>query len=367
MVLVRYSCAGYVLRTALSARTPPPLVSQIYIPSLSGVKIPNLWTRERIRNESLFHGSKRFVRQSVLVGAARGRSRALRPTAGVRQVREGRQRQRAVGPGGGGEGGGKREGTESALRDRLIWSTVRRTKRTWTECTRTNGRLSASVCTYPVSATCPDLRTNPAPISEFSVCRLRLSPPRQLQPRSASRGNPGGARPFRAPLAVFVGAHGVRSPCSWSSLCALDFVPSGRHLLLSLAGPGCPSTGLSALVRPSFATTLPPALDMKPYMPFSFDPSPISMLSGFSNMDPVQKAVLNHTFGVAPPPRKKSLIMCTVCQIRFNSEVCFFTEIKPSLYQICYCHPKSIPCPSLPLLLHIFISQSWSSFFPRDQ
>uniref|UniRef100_A0A8C4NHF2 C2H2-type domain-containing protein n=1 Tax=Eptatretus burgeri TaxID=7764 RepID=A0A8C4NHF2_EPTBU len=87
-----------------------------------------------------------------------------------------------------------------------------------------------------------------------------------------------------------------------------------------LLGPGCPSTGLSTLVRPSFATSLPPALDMKPYMPFSFDPSPISMLSGFSNMDPVQKAVLNHTFGVAPPPRKKSLIMCTICQIRFNSE-----------------------------------------------
>ncbi|KAJ3580673.1 hypothetical protein NHX12_034269 [Muraenolepis orangiensis] len=35
-------------------------------------------------------------------------------------------------------------------------------------------------------------------------------------------------------------------------------------------------------------------------------------------MDPVQKAVINHTFGVAPPKRK-SVISCNICHLRFNS------------------------------------------------
>uniref|UniRef100_A0A8C5F3F2 C2H2-type domain-containing protein n=1 Tax=Gadus morhua TaxID=8049 RepID=A0A8C5F3F2_GADMO len=35
-------------------------------------------------------------------------------------------------------------------------------------------------------------------------------------------------------------------------------------------------------------------------------------------MDPVQKAVINHTFGVAPP-KKKSIISCNICHLRFNS------------------------------------------------
>lgn len=38
-------------------------------------------------------------------------------------------------------------------------------------------------------------------------------------------------------------------------------------------------------------------------------------------MDPVQKAVINHTFGVSIPPKKKQVISCNVCQLRFNSDV----------------------------------------------
>lgn len=38
-------------------------------------------------------------------------------------------------------------------------------------------------------------------------------------------------------------------------------------------------------------------------------------------MDPVQKAVINHTFGVTMVPRKKQVISCNVCQLRFNSDV----------------------------------------------
>ncbi|MGH0144993.1 UNVERIFIED_CONTAM: hypothetical protein FKN15_057553 [Acipenser sinensis] len=37
-------------------------------------------------------------------------------------------------------------------------------------------------------------------------------------------------------------------------------------------------------------------------------------------MDPVQKAVINHTFGVPLPPKRKHIIPCNICQLRFNSE-----------------------------------------------
>ncbi|XP_052450667.1 zinc finger protein 385A isoform X3 [Carassius gibelio] len=37
-------------------------------------------------------------------------------------------------------------------------------------------------------------------------------------------------------------------------------------------------------------------------------------------MDPVQKAVINHTFGVPLVKTKRPIISCNVCQIRFNSE-----------------------------------------------
>ncbi|CAF93744.1 unnamed protein product, partial [Tetraodon nigroviridis] len=35
-------------------------------------------------------------------------------------------------------------------------------------------------------------------------------------------------------------------------------------------------------------------------------------------LDPVQKAVINHTFGVCPP-KKKPIISCNICHLRFNS------------------------------------------------
>ncbi|KAH0626921.1 hypothetical protein JD844_002218 [Phrynosoma platyrhinos] len=36
-------------------------------------------------------------------------------------------------------------------------------------------------------------------------------------------------------------------------------------------------------------------------------------------MDPVQKAVINHTFGVPNPLKKKQFISCNICHLRFNS------------------------------------------------
>lgn len=51
-------------------------------------------------------------------------------------------------------------------------------------------------------------------------------------------------------------------------------------------------------------------------------------------MDPVQKAVINHTFGVSIPPKKKLVISCNICQLRFNSDVS--TKNQLSLV-ICVC------------------------------
>lgn len=38
-------------------------------------------------------------------------------------------------------------------------------------------------------------------------------------------------------------------------------------------------------------------------------------------MDPVQKAVISHTFGVPTPLKKKLFISCNICHLRFNSAV----------------------------------------------
>lgn len=40
-----------------------------------------------------------------------------------------------------------------------------------------------------------------------------------------------------------------------------------------------------------------------------------------SQMDPIQKAVISHTFGVPSPLKKKLFISCNICHLRFNSSV----------------------------------------------
>ncbi|XP_074071683.1 zinc finger protein 385B isoform X6 [Macrotis lagotis] len=64
-----------------------------------------------------------------------------------------------------------------------------------------------------------------------------------------------------------------------------------------------------------------PSLDIKPFMSFPVDnSSAVGLFPNFNTMDPVQKAVINHTFGVSIPPKKKQVISCNVCQLRFNSD-----------------------------------------------
>ncbi|XP_074974091.1 zinc finger protein 385B isoform X7 [Caretta caretta] len=64
-----------------------------------------------------------------------------------------------------------------------------------------------------------------------------------------------------------------------------------------------------------------PSLDIKPFVSFPVDSSSaVGLFPNFNTMDPVQKAVINHTFGVSIPPKKKQVISCNVCQLRFNSD-----------------------------------------------
>ncbi|RVE69789.1 hypothetical protein OJAV_G00081350 [Oryzias javanicus] len=79
----------------------------------------------------------------------------------------------------------------------------------------------------------------------------------------------------------------------------------GSPLLASLPVPGRP---------------VQPQLDLKHLLPFRLNgTSPLSLFPNFNTMDPVQKAVINHTFGVPQPLKKKQIISCNICHLRFNS------------------------------------------------
>ncbi|XP_056304827.1 zinc finger protein 385A isoform X1 [Danio aesculapii] len=69
-------------------------------------------------------------------------------------------------------------------------------------------------------------------------------------------------------------------------------------------------------------TVIQPHLDMKPFLQFPMETPPhsVGLFHNFNAMDPVQKAVINHTFGVPLVKTKRPIISCNVCQIRFNSE-----------------------------------------------
>ncbi|XP_062451322.1 zinc finger protein 385C [Rhea pennata] len=83
--------------------------------------------------------------------------------------------------------------------------------------------------------------------------------------------------------------------------------PSGHSspLLASLPIPGRP---------------LHPPLDIKHFLTFRLNgTSPLNLFPNFNAMDPVQKAVISHTFGVPAPLKKKQFISCNICHLRFNS------------------------------------------------
>ncbi|XP_068428290.1 zinc finger protein 385B isoform X2 [Clinocottus analis] len=84
------------------------------------------------------------------------------------------------------------------------------------------------------------------------------------------------------------------------------------------AGSGCGAAG-GAL--PGLIGATGPSVMMKPFLTFPVETtSPVGLFPNFNTMDPVQKAVINHTFGVSLVPKKKQVISCNVCQLRFNSD-----------------------------------------------
>uniref|UniRef100_A0A8C4TPS4 Zinc finger protein 385C n=1 Tax=Erpetoichthys calabaricus TaxID=27687 RepID=A0A8C4TPS4_ERPCA len=84
---------------------------------------------------------------------------------------------------------------------------------------------------------------------------------------------------------------------------------------------GTPSqSGPLLATLPIAGRPLQPQLDLKHFMPFRLNgSSPMSLFPNFNTMDPVQKAVINHTFGIPPPLKKKQIISCNICHLRFNS------------------------------------------------
>uniref|UniRef100_A0A8D0Y2F7 C2H2-type domain-containing protein n=1 Tax=Sus scrofa TaxID=9823 RepID=A0A8D0Y2F7_PIG len=95
---------------------------------------------------------------------------------------------------------------------------------------------------------------------------------------------------------------------------------SDPALLPPAAGPasGVPSPLLASLPLPT--RPLQPPLDFKHLLAFHFNgAAPLTLFPNFSTMDPVQKAVISHTFGVPSPLKKKLFISCNICHLRFNS------------------------------------------------
>uniref|UniRef100_A0A8D2Q7L6 Zinc finger protein 385C n=1 Tax=Varanus komodoensis TaxID=61221 RepID=A0A8D2Q7L6_VARKO len=83
----------------------------------------------------------------------------------------------------------------------------------------------------------------------------------------------------------------------------------------------------SIISRCSLLTSLPipgrplhPPLDIKNFLTFRLSGTPpLNLFPNFNTMDPVQKAVINHTFGIPNPLKKKQFISCNICHLRFNS------------------------------------------------
>ncbi|XP_049715027.1 zinc finger protein 385C isoform X7 [Elephas maximus indicus] len=95
---------------------------------------------------------------------------------------------------------------------------------------------------------------------------------------------------------------------------SLGKTPSGPAGLAS----STPNPLLASLPLP--ARPLHPPLDFKHLLAFHFNgAAPLSLFPNFSTMDPVQKAVISHTFGVPSPLKKKLFISCNICHLRFNS------------------------------------------------
>uniref|UniRef100_A0A8B9KL52 Zinc finger protein 385C n=1 Tax=Astyanax mexicanus TaxID=7994 RepID=A0A8B9KL52_ASTMX len=124
---------------------------------------------------------------------------------------------------------------------------------------------------------------------------------------------------------------------------------TGSPLLASLPLPG---------------RTLQPQLDLKHILPLRINgSSPLSLFPNFNTMDPVQKAVISHTFGLPQPIKKKQIISCNICHLRFNSTVS--ESLFLSFFLSFYVSFSLYVCPSIDSdHLRNFFFLSFSPSFP---
>ncbi|KFV63255.1 Zinc finger protein 385B, partial [Dryobates pubescens] len=93
--------------------------------------------------------------------------------------------------------------------------------------------------------------------------------------------------------------------------------PPSTATSTSLAASGRCSPLLASLPIPG--RPLHPPLDIKHFLTFRLNgTSPLNLFPNFNTMDPVQKAVISHTFGVPAPLKKKQFISCNICHLRLQ-------------------------------------------------
>ncbi|XP_037645909.1 zinc finger protein 385B isoform X3 [Sebastes umbrosus] len=141
--------------------------------------------------------------------------------------------------------------------------------------------------------------------------RSHLRRVRQLQARETGQ-QAGGAQSRSLPQATGL----ISKPAGLTPTPGLS--PGLSAPPSTTAGSGCGAVG-GAL--PGLIGATGPSVMMKPFLSFPVETtSPVGLFPNFNTMDPVQKAVINHTFGVTLVPKKKQVISCNVCQLRFNSD-----------------------------------------------
>ncbi|XP_074514609.1 zinc finger protein 385B isoform X3 [Sebastes fasciatus] len=141
--------------------------------------------------------------------------------------------------------------------------------------------------------------------------RSHLRRVRQLQARETGQ-QAGGAQSRSLPQATGL----ISKPAGLTPTLGLS--PGLSAPPCTTAGSGCGAVG-GAL--PGLIGATGPSVMMKPFLSFPVETtSPVGLFPNFNTMDPVQKAVINHTFGVTLVPKKKQVISCNVCQLRFNSD-----------------------------------------------
>ncbi|XP_075887159.1 zinc finger protein 385B isoform X2 [Nelusetta ayraudi] len=173
------------------------------------------------------------------------------------------------------------------------------------------------------TTTSPSMQQTPpagqgAAYSLCKVCNLQLTSAAQAQLHYNGKSH---LRRVRQLQAGETGAAAVAQSRSQPAARPLTPGPSPGFTTTVTSGStavgGCGTVGgaLPGLIGPTG-----PSVVMKPFLPFPVETTPVGLFPNFNTMDPVQKAVINHTFGVTLVPKKKQIISCNVCQLRFNSD-----------------------------------------------